>query len=415
MFSKINESNIYLTSEIKKECKCFTIHTTSQEYQNELQQKISELLKIDLSQLVPRRPRDKDVLKNMEWFSMPTYEMEKAILKTFIFRIYYTENEEHIINDILKVMNNPKVSNKSAWYPQRLKELYSLQGKVVVETEKITPKYPIYIISKGRYKTGTTAKYLDRCSIDYRIVIEPDEYDLYIANCYDPDKIIVCPENFSKREKGGIPVRNFVWEHSIAAGAEKHWILDDNISHYFRIHKSQKNIIYSGAVFKQVEDYADRYKNIKMCGHNYSFFVACSQNPYPIIKNTRIYSSILLSNDIYPEYAWRGRYNEDTDLSLRLLKAGYPTLLFNNICANKATTMRTKGGNTDTIYAVEDAHLKKSQELADNFPDIVQVVIKYDRYHHEVNYKGFKKLKPIWKEGVKETLIDKNEYGLRYV
>jgi len=415
MFSRILKSSLYLTNEKKVNCKCFTIHTTSQEYQTQLQEKISELLKIDLSSLVPLKERNKDILKNMEWIAMPSYEIESKISQTLSFRIYYTDKEESAIKSIIELMNSPKITNRSCWYPERLQELYSFKDKKVIETEKIIPKYPIYIISKGRYESGTTAKFLDKCDIDYKLVIEPDEYDLYIANKYIPEKILVCPENFSQRGMGGIPVRNFVWEHSKNTGAERHWILDDNIHKYFRVNKGQKNVIYSGAIFKQIEDYADRYKNVKMCGHNYSFFVASSQNPYPIIKNTRIYSSILLSNDIYPEYKWRGRYNEDTDLSLRLLTAGYPTLLFNNICANKAETMKTKGGNTDTIYAVEDAHLKKTQELVDNFPNCVKIVQKFNRTHHSVDYNGFKNLLPIWKPGVKETLADKNEYGLEYV
>jgi GT2 family glycosyltransferase len=115
------------------------------------------------------------------------------------------------------------------------------------------------------------------------------------------------------------------------------------------------------------------------------------------VKNTRVFSSILLSNDIYPEFAWRGRYNEDVDLSIRVLKAGYATLLFNSLTANKATTMTCKGGNTDTIYSVEDAHLKKSKELETAHPDVVKVTTRYGRIHHLANLNKFKDNAFIWK------------------
>ena len=42
-----------------------------------------------------------------------------------------------------------------------------------------TSKYPIYIISKGRFDTPLTARAMDICGINYMIVVEPSEYDLY--------------------------------------------------------------------------------------------------------------------------------------------------------------------------------------------------------------------------------------------
>lgn len=97
-----------------------------------------------------------------------------------------------------------------------------------------------------------------------------------------------------------------------------------------------------------------------------------------------------MSNDIYPEFAWRGTYNEDTDLSLRILKAGYPTVLFNRLVACKLRTMVLKGGNTDTIYAVQDAHALKTRELVNNHSDVASETVKFSRIHHNVNYTKFK-------------------------
>jgi len=41
------------------------------------------------------------------------------------------------------------------------------------------PKYPIYIISKGRYDKTLTADNLQKSGLDYHIAVEPQEYDLY--------------------------------------------------------------------------------------------------------------------------------------------------------------------------------------------------------------------------------------------
>ena len=46
---------------------------------------------------------------------------------------------------------------------------------------KPMPRYPIYVISKGRWESRLTVKSLDECGLPYRVVIEPQEYDAYAA------------------------------------------------------------------------------------------------------------------------------------------------------------------------------------------------------------------------------------------
>jgi hypothetical protein len=112
-------------------------------------------------------------------------------------------------------------------------------------------------------------------------------------------------------------------------------------------------------------------------------------------------------------YRWRGRYNEDTDLSLRVLKDGLCTIQFNAFLCGKVTTQRMKGGNTEEFYRQEGT-LAKSQMLADLHPDVAEVVWKFNRWHHHVNYKPFKKNKLIMREGL---VINKgvNEYGMKLI
>jgi hypothetical protein len=89
------------------------------------------------------------------------------------------------------------------------------------------PRYPIYIISKGRANNSQTAKALDSLGIDYKVVIEPVDYNDYIKTI-DKAKILQLP--FSDLGQGSIPARNWVLEYSISQGEKKHWILDDNIN-----------------------------------------------------------------------------------------------------------------------------------------------------------------------------------------
>ena len=54
-----------------------------------------------------------------------------------------------------------------------------------------------------------------------------------------------------------------------------------------------------------------------------------------------------------------------------------------------------KGGNTDTIYAETNNRKEFAESLKEQHPDLVNVVWRYNRWHHEVNYEPFKKNKLI--------------------
>jgi len=41
------------------------------------------------------------------------------------------------------------------------------------------PKYPVYIISKGRYDKTLTADLFDNADVKYLIAVEPQEYESY--------------------------------------------------------------------------------------------------------------------------------------------------------------------------------------------------------------------------------------------
>lgn len=254
----------------------------------------------------------------------------------------------------------------------------------------MNPDYPVYIISKGRWQNRLTARALDNMSVPYHIVVEPQEYDNY-AEVIDPSKIFVLP--FSNLGQGSIPARNWVWEHSIGLGAKRHWILDDNIEAFNRLNRNMKPVVETGAIFKAAEDFVDRYENVAIAGFNYYSFCKTTEPVPPYYLNTRIYSCILIQNDI--PYRWRGRYNEDTDLSLRALKDGWCTVLFNAFLAGKVTTMRMKGGNTDNVYTDGDNRLKFAQALQELHPDVVKVTWKFNRWHHQVDYRPFKKNKLV--------------------
>jgi hypothetical protein len=276
----------------------------------------------------------------------------------------------------------------------------------------MNPRYPIYIISKGRWDSRLTSKALESKCVPYFIAVEPSEREMY-ESVIDPRKVLVLPENFSELGQGSIPVRNWVWDDSIRRGYVRHWLLDDNIVNFYRLNRNRRIPVSSGTIFRCAEDFTDRYSNIAFSGfNNIAFAPDRNDRIPPFTLNTRIYSMTLINNAA--PFRWRGKYNEDTDICLRALKAGWCTVQFNAFLGDKATTMQMKGGNTDTIYNSGDNRREFAESLASQHPDVARVVWKFNRWHHEVDYSPFKRNALIKKPGV-AIPSGVNEYGLKLV
>jgi hypothetical protein len=142
-------------------------------------------------------------------------------------------------------------------------------------------------------------------------------------------------------------------------------------------------------MFRAAEDFVDRYENVALAGFNYHTFVPDITQKPPFTLNTRIYSCILIRNDL--PFRWRGKYNEDTDLSLRVLKSGMCTVLFNAFLCFKQVTMTGKGGNTEEVYEGGKNRKEFVESLIEQHPDVVKMSYMYGRPHHTVNYKSFRK------------------------
>ena len=282
----------------------------------------------------------------------------------------------------------------------------------------MNPKYPLYIVSKGRADSRFTSKALEKMQVPYYIVIEQSDYKDYVE-VIDKKKILILNEKYldeyevldnlgRSKSTGPGAARNFVWQHSKESGFAYHWVMDDNITSFYRLNNNLKIKVLSGAFFRVMEDFVERYENVAMAGPNYDFFAKQNQKLPPFIKNTRIYSCNLIKNDT--AFKWRGRYNEDTILSLDMLKAGYCTIQFNAFLQGKVKTQVLRGGNSEEFYDKEGT-LPKSQMQIDVHPDVSELVFKFGRIHHHVDYTPFKKTKLIKKQDV---IINKviNNYGM---
>jgi len=290
------------------------------------------------------------------------------------------------------------------------------------------PKHPVYIVSKGRSDTMITSRSLNRMRVPHYIVVEPQDMAPYTEalQTFKLDMVTLLEAPFSNHGDGPGRARNWAWDHAISIGAEKHWVLDDNIADFYRLHKNERIRVESGVIFKMAEDFIDRFENVPISGFQYRFFIAPNQKYPPYVKNTRIYSCLLIDNKC--KHRWRGRYNEDTDICLRVLKDGDCTIQFNIFLQGKAATQTVKGGNTSEFYHAEGdldknkwrdgtlnatGTINKSKMLVDMHPDVARMVWRYGRWHHYVDYSPFKKNELILKKDVNlKNFPVINNYGL---
>lgn len=342
-----------------------------------------------------------------EWVEMPSFVQEDLSPWKTIYVHFATPGDldefERLVGQ--KIARRAQRYTASIWYPEA--EIGRYADKRWVRAPglpPLNPRYPIYIVSKGRWESRLTVKALEKMGVPYRIVVEPQEADDY-RRVIDPSRVLVLP--FSNLGLGSIPARNWIWEYAKAEGHAWHWILDDNISEFYRLHYNRKIPVRTGAIFYAAEDFVERYENIAQAGFQYEMFAPRKDRIPAFYLNTRIYSCILLKTDL--PYRWRGKYNEDTDLSLRLLKDGWCTVLFNTFLADKVPTMTMRGGNTDELYQGDGRRLM-AESLAQQHPDVVKVIWRWGRHQHWVDYSRF--TQPLRRRPDWVPQSDVREYGM---
>ena len=147
------------------------------------------------------------------------------------------------------------------------------------------PRFPIYIISKGRWNIKKTGYILKKMKVPFYMVVEKNEYKKY-SEYFNKKKLLILPkkyieeydtfwERFEDNKTGPGAARNFCWDHSIENGFAWHWVLDDNIDYFRRYNHNAKIKCMSGKPFYIIEDFVLRYTNIAISGMGY---VCVTQN-----------------------------------------------------------------------------------------------------------------------------------------
>tara|TARA_R110000803_G_scaffold29187_1_gene66797 strand:+ start:136 stop:1668 length:1533 start_codon:yes stop_codon:yes gene_type:complete len=368
---------------------------------------------IDPSKLVPKQ-RDvvddvsEDKFWQSQWIGMPEFtQVVNGPYRTVTMKFRSKEDYDDFSQ---KIGQDVTDKTKSIWHP-KLNVTKNMKLRWVQREDEIStrsdalPEHPMYIVSKGRADTMITSRSFARMQVPHYIVIEPQDeadYEKALDNFNIRKYVTLLVAPFSNHGDGPGRARNWAWDHSLTIGATSHWVFDDNISDFYRLHENERIRFESGVGFKVMEDFVNRYDNIYIAGPQYRFFIAPDQSYPAFVANTRIYSALLIRNDC--KHRWRGRYNEDTDICLRVMKDGDVCLQFNAFLQGKCATQTVAGGNTAEFYHAENTEneefkesgyntegtVNKSQMLVDMHPDVARLVWRYGRWHHWVDYGPFK-------------------------
>jgi GT2 family glycosyltransferase len=228
----------------------------------------------------------------------------------------------------------------------------------------------------------------DKLCVPYTIFIEAQEEEAY-AQYVAPERMCILPH----QNQGLTVTRNYIWDYAAERGHQWYWTFDDNIEGLFRFNHNLKTPCGDGSILAAIENFSQRYDNLAIAGMNYFMFVKRKYVVPPYILNTRVYSNMLIRTFSKNKHGEPYRnvlfYNDDTDLCLRVLKDGWTTVLFNAFLVYKHTTMTVNGGMTD-YYTKTNNRLEFVRELQDSHKDVVTLTKKWGRWHHQVDYSGFR-------------------------
>jgi hypothetical protein len=279
-------------------------------------------------------------------------------------------------------------------------------------------RYPLYIPTKGRADAPMTIRTLQRDGVPARVVVEPSQAEAYRPLLDDRDRLLVLPGD----DLGLLATRNWIRDHAEDSGAARHWQLDDNISNFYRAWEGIRVPAHAGVALRVCEDLSDRFANVGVSGLNYDMFAPAHAVRTPYFRNCHVYSCTLVSHAM--PFRWRLRLNDDTDLCLQALMAGWATIATNVFTAKKETTMRLPGGNTDGLYRADgeqDARdtagrHEMARALERAWPGTVKVTRRFGRFQHTVDWAKFADVPLRLRDGVDlSALPEVDEYGLRLV
>lgn len=191
-------------------------------------------------------------------------------------------------------------------------------------------KFPIYIPSKSRASTCSTAKLLEDCRLKFLIAVEPSEVGEY-SSIYGRDRILDIKEN----SRGLAYSRNFCMRHAESLGFSYCWQLDDDLTAFYLRRNGKNEKCKASEAMQYIEQAIFQYANIAAAGLKHCVFAWSEKRPISI--NRQVYTAQIIRTNT-GKYFRPGTIS-DADFNMQILAAGWCTVLFNRVIFSTSTTI----------------------------------------------------------------------------
>lgn len=263
----------------------------------------------------------------------------------------------------------------------------------------------IYIISKGRPQCRT-ARTLEKMNYpgEWFIVCGNNDETLpqyrdnwgdhvIVFDWYEEIKHTDTLDNFGFEDKasGACPVRNATMKISKKRGELRHWQFDDDYNdfHKFDVDNEKFRRFDSGEEFEDWLYTVAKYGYD--CGMNNIGFPPGSET-YPdkfCTFSGRVFNAHNLpsTDDIF--VPWVGRMNDDLINAINVWRQGGYEMSLRHMNMTMPNSQSEQGGLSE-MY-IQDGTVRKSAYPVLLAPNATKLVVKFGRYHHEVDWS---KLRP---------------------
>jgi len=239
--------------------------------------------------------------------------------------------------------------------------------------------FPILIPSKGRPQCKT-AKLLKDVGADKYLFVEPQDKESYEATAKENGfKLVVLPEN-----NGGVAyVRELIRQFGTnELDSPWYWMMDDDIQRFSKTEADGKlRKVHPTIALTDAQEIITKHQNIAIGAltfGQYAFGEGVIKKPFQF--NKRVIACTLHNAKANRGVAYdlQCALKEDIDYTIQILKAGYSTMILNQIAISVPSASSLKGGCYDEYQRNRQNREKRiCQYLQDKWgKDIVMIKMK---------------------------------------
>jgi hypothetical protein len=246
--------------------------------------------------------------------------------------------------------------------------------------------WPIFIPSKSRAETQRTGRLLAESGLAFEFVVEPQEAEHYASK----GRVMRLEEN----DRGLVYSRNSILTHCREAGIKWFWMLDDDISGFYRSNGKKNSRATAKAALIEAQMILSGIPNLGQAALEYQQYAWSSKSPIKLNGYCDVAVCINTQRTMDLSFREAVTLKLDRDFTLQVLASGRMTARASQISFSAPQNGSNKGG-LQSLYlkaGKEAASSRKMQELWGK--EICEAFTKPDgREDCRINWKHFAPVK----------------------